>query len=132
MRTLIVEDDFISRKLLQKMLEPYGASDIAINGVEALEAYSIAVAEKTPYDLICLDIMMPGIDGQEVLKCIRKQEMDKGVMPADEVKIIMTTALDSPKDVVEAYYRGGCTSYLVKPIEKSKLLRHLREFGLAK
>ena len=132
MRILIVEDDFISRKVLQKMLAPYGECDFAVNGLEALEAYKMAISEKKPYHLICLDIMMPGMDGQQVLKCIRQQEMDMCVKPSDEVKIIMTTALDSPRDVVEAYYRGGCTSYLVKPIDKTKLVSLMQEFGLVK
>jgi two-component system chemotaxis response regulator CheY len=130
MRTLIVEDDFISRRVLQKMLAPYGESDCAVNGREAMQAFTLALGEGQPYHLICLDIMMPGMDGQEVLKSIRKQETAAGVKQSDEVKVIMTTALDSPRDVIEAYYRGGCTSYLVKPIDKGKLLRHIEDFGL--
>lgn len=59
MRTLIVEDDFVSRRLLQSMLEAYGQVDIAVNGVEALVAYKLSIDEKTPYDLICIDILMP-------------------------------------------------------------------------
>jgi two-component system, chemotaxis family, chemotaxis protein CheY len=130
MRTLIVEDDFASRKLLQKYLTPFGTNDVAINGKEAVEAFVLAHDEKVPYDLICLDIMMPEMDGQQVLKTIRQLENEKGISHRNEVKIIMTTALDAPKDVVEAYYLGGCTSYMVKPIDKSKLVTELKSFGL--
>lgn len=132
MRALIVEDDFASRRLLQKYLEPYGTSDVAINGREAVDAFLLAHGENTPYDLICLDIMMPEMDGQQVLKTIRTLEQEKGINHRQEVKIIMTTAMDAPKDVVEAYYNGGCTSYLVKPIEKKKLVAELATFGLVK
>ena len=85
---------------------------------------------KRPYDLICMDIMMPGVDGNEALKQIRQLEKDLGVPPALEVKVIMTTALDDPKTVIHTYYIGGATSYLVKPISKQKLIRELRTFGL--
>ena len=131
MRILVVEDDFISRKVLRKMLAPFGESDFALNGVEALQAHKMAIREKQPYELICLDIMMPGMDGQQALKGIREHEKEIGVQPADEVKIIMTTALDAPRDVVEAYYRGGCTSYLIKPIDKIKLHDLISELGMA-
>ncbi|HEX2983255.1 MAG TPA: response regulator [Ignavibacteriales bacterium] len=132
MKFLIVEDDFASRFILQKMLSPYGECDVAVNGIEAIDAYNLAIREEQPYDLICLDIMMPKMDGQEALKLIRQRETELGIEPKDEVKIIMVTALDTPKDVVEAFYQGGCTSYLVKPIEKKKILNILRDFELIK
>ncbi|HBN09144.1 MAG TPA: response regulator, partial [Cyanobacteria bacterium UBA8530] len=59
MRILIVEDDFTSRRLLQKILAPYGECEIAINGKEAVSAVELAWGEDAPYHLICLDIMMP-------------------------------------------------------------------------
>ncbi|PLX94851.1 MAG: response regulator [Desulfuromonas sp.] len=130
MRTLIVEDDLISRRLLQKLLAPFGECHVATNGREAVEAFSLAMVEREPYDLICLDIMLPEMDGQEALKTLRRIESEMGVSPSDEVKVFMTTALDSMKNVMEAYYRGGCTAYLVKPIEKEKLYATLREYKL--
>jgi two-component system chemotaxis response regulator CheY len=71
MRVLVVEDDFISRKLLTTLLGHYGSCDVAVDGVEAVSAFKMALAEGAPYDLICLDIMMPNMDGQEALKEIR-------------------------------------------------------------
>ena len=130
MRILIAEDDFTSRRLLQKLLEPFGQSDVAVNGEEAVAAFKAAHEEGYPYDLICLDIMTPEMDGQQALKVIRQREKEMKVAPRSEVKVLMTTALDQPQDVVEAFYRGGCTDYLVKPIEKKKLLLKLRECKL--
>lgn len=130
MRVLIVEDDFTSRRLLQKFLSPYGDCDVAVNGTEAVDAFMLAMDEGQPYDLICLDVMMPEIDGLEVLRTIREKERSSGVTSKKEAKVVMTTALDSPKDVIEAYYRGGCTDYLVKPINTKKLLALLGEYGL--
>jgi len=130
MRSLIAEDDFTSRKLLQKILSEFGESDVAVNGKEAVEAFNDALDGGQPYDLICLEIMMPEMDGQEVLKRVRQREKESGVRQPNEVKVVMTTALDSPREVIEAYYRGGCTPYLVKPIEKRKLIEVLKHYQL--
>jgi two-component system chemotaxis response regulator CheY len=130
MKTLIVEDDFVSRRLLQKLLIRYGSCDVAVDGEEAVKAFSFALAEGKPYDLICLDIMMPKMDGQEVLKEIRRMEKEKGIPGIRETKIIMATALDSPKSVLGAFWEGHCTGYIVKPVDKAKLEDLLREYQL--
>jgi two-component system chemotaxis response regulator CheY len=131
MRFLIVEDDFASRRVMQKYLAPFGESDVAVNGTEALAAFAEAMEQKQPYAVVCLDIMMPGMNGQEVLKKMRELEALAGIHPSRETKVIMTTALDSPREVVEAYYHGGCNGYLVKPINRAKLHALLQEFGMA-
>ncbi len=130
MRALVVEDDFISRMVLQKMISPYCTCDTAVNGKEAIKAFMFAHEEKSRYDLICLDIMMPEMDGIEALKVIREKEKEMQIHPSDEVKIVMITALDTPKEVIEAYYKGGCTAYLVKPIGKDKVINILKEIDL--
>jgi two-component system chemotaxis response regulator CheY len=130
MRSLIVEDDFISRRILKAFLMSFCECDIAVNGEEAVASFRMSIESKQPYDLICMDIMMPGVDGNEALRQIRGIEKERGVLPQHEVKIIMTTALDDPKTVIDSFYKGGATSYLVKPISRQKLLRELRTFGL--
>lgn len=131
MRILIVEDDFISRKLLQRLLGHYGECDIAVNGQEAVDAFKLAHGEGKPYDLICMDIMMPVVDGQKALRMIREVEKEMGIPMTREAKVIMTTALDDPRNVVESLYKGGATSYITKPIDKKKLLDEIRSLGLA-
>jgi two-component system, chemotaxis family, chemotaxis protein CheY len=128
MKTLIVEDDFTSRFLLQTILSTYGECRTAVNGLEALEAYQEAKKEREPFDLICLDIMMPEMDGQEVLKRIRAIEEAEGLRPK-EVKIIMTTAMSDSQSIIQALC-SLCNAYLLKPINKAKLLDHLQSFGL--
>ncbi len=130
MKTLIAEDDFTSRKLMQNILSAYGRCDLAVNGEEAVEAVRKSLADNYPYDLLCLDIMMPKMDGHEALVKIREMEKQKGITPSKEVKVIMTTALGEPKDVIKALYQGGATVYLVKPIAKQALLEELRKMGL--
>ncbi len=132
MRVLIVEDDFTSRKLMQNILAPYGECDIAVNGKEAVEAFEEGLKNDNPYDLVCMDIMMPEMDGQEALKQIRSIEKNMGIRGPKEVKVVMTTALDDPKNVVEAYYKGGATSYIPKPIDRQLFVHLLRNLGLIK
>jgi two-component system, chemotaxis family, chemotaxis protein CheY len=129
MKTLIVEDDFTSRLLLQEFLKPYGEVHIAVNGREAVSAVSTALDQRHPYDLICLDIMMPEMDGQEALRIIRAKEDALGVTPRGGAKIVMTTALDQSRNIIQAF-RALCDAYLVKPISKPKLLAQLRDFQL--
>jgi two-component system chemotaxis response regulator CheY len=126
MKTLIVEDDFVSRKVLLAYLAPFGECDIATNGSEALEAFMMAHQENRPYDLIALDVMMPEMNGQEALQRIRQTEAALGY---SEAKIIMTTALGDSQNVMAAF-KNQCEGYLVKPIVYDNLLGMLRKLGL--
>lgn len=130
MRCLITEDDFISRRILRELLSPYFEIEIAVDGEEAITAFTLAHESKQPFDLICMDIMMPKMDGRNALRQVRKLEKELDVPPNLEVKVIMTTALDDPKTVFDSFYQDGATAYLVKPISKQKLVRELRALGL--
>ena len=125
MRTLIVEDDFTSRLLLQSLLSRYGECHIAVNGREAVDAFRHAVEGGQPYDLVCMDIMMPEMDGQSAVKEIRACEEARGTSTGKGVKIVMTTALDDVKNVVESF-KLLCDAYVFKPIDTGNLLDHLR------
>lgn len=131
MKSLIVDDDFFSRRILQAMFAGYGECHVAVDGKEALFAFEQALAEGSPYDVICLDIMMPEMDGQEVLKTIRATEESKNIFGSDSVKIIMTTALDDHDNIKKAF-REQCEAYLIKPINKAMLIKQLTDFGLIK
>lgn len=130
MRILIVEDEFTSRKLLTALLSDFGECDTAADGVECLERFKASLEEGRPYDLVCMDIMMPNKDGHQALKEIRTHEREMGIQPADETKVIMVTALNDPKTVVKAYYKGGAAAYLPKPIEVENLHAILRDLAL--
>jgi two-component system chemotaxis response regulator CheY len=130
MKILIAEDDDLSRLILHQILGHFGPCDTTVDGAEAVEAFELAWQDDAPYDLVCLDIMMPRMDGQEALKHIRRLENRLGIRGGREVKILMLTALDDPRSVIEAFYRGGATSYLVKPVDLDRLLGELRLMGL--
>lgn len=129
MKCLIVEDNFAARRLLKRYLSDYGDCDVAVDGHEAVEAFRQAMDEKEPYDLICLDIMMPNMDGREALMAIRQIEHEHGKDGLDGVKVIMTTALGDSENVIGSF-REGCEAYIVKPVEKNKLLEEMENLGL--
>ncbi len=129
MKTLIVEDNFASRRLLESHLKDYGACQSTATGEEAVVLVEQHMDSGDPFDLICLDIMMPGMNGQEVLRRIREIEKAHGIRSGYEATIIMTTALDDIKSVKNAYF-DLCNGYLVKPITRKKLLDEIRKFSL--
>lgn len=129
MKTLIVEDDFASRKFMLKFLQKYGECDITVDGKEAIEAFQMAFEEGTPYDLICLDIMMPEKDGYQVLREIREFEKERKLPEEKQSKVIMTTALTEGRNVTKAF-ELGCVAYAGKPIDQDKFENQLRKLGL--
>ncbi len=129
MKILIAEDDFTSRKVLQQYLKPYGVADVAVNGKEVVSAISKALQAGDPYKLVCLDIMMPEMDGQAALEHIRKLEVNFDICYPDSARIIMTTALNDGKNVMGAF-KSGAEAYLTKPIDKHKLYEELKKLGI--
>ncbi|HAI10847.1 MAG TPA: response regulator [Phycisphaerales bacterium] len=129
MKILIAEDDFVSRKVLLGHLAQYGNCDVAIDGLEAVEAIGIALKAQTPYDLVFLDIMMPNMDGQEALTHIRQIELDHGIATGDGAKVVMSTALSDTHNVLKAF-NGQCEAYIVKPVTREKILNQLIDLEL--
>ena len=129
MRILIAEDDFASRKVILKFLSVYGECDVTVDGMEAIDAFMMALEEDNPYDLICLDVMMPIMDGYQALSNIRKLETENKIPPEKQAKVIMTTALNEEKNVKKAF-ELGCTVYCAKPIDMDGLKSTLQKLGL--
>ena len=130
MRCLIVEDEELSREGLMFFLADHAQIETADNGLKAVERFRQALAERNPFDLVLLDIIMPKMDGQEALKLIRQAEQLDRQAPEKKAVIIMTTALNSPENMAEALWDGDCTDYLVKPIVRADLLAMLRRYRL--
>ena len=120
MRILLAEDDFVTRKFMTGFLSKYGECDVTVDGMEAVDAFMMALEDDEPYDLVCLDIMMPVMDGYQALKSIREIEKEHGIAEDDMAKIIMTTALNEEKNVKKAF-ELGCTVYCAKPIDMARL-----------
>jgi two-component system chemotaxis response regulator CheY len=129
MKILVVEDDYISRRLLCRYLEPYGKCEEAVNGKEAVAAVRLALDAGEHYDLICLDIMMPGLDGQQALEIIRRLETEHEIQIGRGAKVIMTSAMEDNQNIMQAFM-ASADGYVVKPIERLKFVATMEEIGL--
>lgn len=128
MKILLAEDDFASRKFMGKLLEQYGECDITVNGLEAVDAFLMAMEDDEKYDMAVLDVMMPMLDGYQVLDTIRKLEKDRDVPVNERVKVIMTTALNEEGNVRKAM-EIGCDAYVGKPVNVDKFTVLMEKFG---
>ncbi len=131
MRILIAEDDYVSRKFLFKLLSQFGECDVTVDGMEAIEVFLMSLEEQNYYDLVCLDIMMPEVDGIKVLKTMRKLEEERNTPKEKRAKIIMTTALNQTDEVMESF-EAGSEGYAVKPIDTDKFMSVLNKLGYFK
>lgn len=129
MKILLAEDDFATRKFMLNFLSKYGECDVTVDGMEAVDAFMMALEDEDPYDLICLDIMMPVMDGYQALLGIRNLEKERNISPDKAVKVIMTTALNDEKNVKMAF-ELGCTVYSGKPIDQGRFEQALQKLEL--
>lgn len=129
MKILVVDDNPLNQKLMKEMLEEYGICDVAHDGHTALGLFKKSLQEGTGYDLVCLDIQIPGMDGQQVLQQMRALQAQE--MVHTKTKVIMCTSLDDSENIMEAFTKGNCDAYLTKPVSREKLHYHLQKINLA-
>ena len=129
MKILLAEDDFATRKFMLSFLSKYGECDVTVDGMEAVDAYLMALEDGEPYDLVCLDIMMPVMDGYQALVGIRNLEKERDIPQEKAVKVIMTTALNDESNVKMAF-ELGCTVYSGKPIDQERFEQATKQLRL--
>ncbi len=129
LKILVVDDDSASCGLMGVLFSEYGQCDYAAHGAEAVEMVTTSLDDKEPYDLICLDIMMPEMDGLEALKKIRETEQAHRIDIKNGTKVIMTTTASQMSKTMKAFH-FGCSGYLVKPISKENLAKEINKLPL--
>lgn len=130
MKILIADDDESNRLLLARIVAVLGIPDQVVDGLEAVEAFELALGMGEPYDIVFLDIMMPKMDGLMALRAMRDLEGKNGVKGKDSGKIFMVSALGTEKNILEAFSKGECTDFLVKPVKKQTLYEKLADYGI--
>jgi two-component system chemotaxis response regulator CheY len=133
LKILITEDDFVSRTILMQFLSEFGNCHIAKDGLEAIQAFTQAYEPNPPqpYDLICMDMLMPNIDGAVAAKTIRGIERSKGVAgPEFETAIIFISAVSDPATIIKVCYECGANYYFVKPLDFNQMKRQMRKLQL--
>ena len=131
MKVLIVDDNQEFCEIVEAFLQPYAECDIAVNGNQGIESFRSSIEQGKLYDLVCLDIKMPEMDGHQVLEAIRKIEKDKGYAEIDNVKVIMVSALGDYKNIMDAYSEH-CDAYVQKPVGRRDFLGEVARLGLIK
>jgi PAS domain S-box-containing protein len=112
---LVVDDDDLNRDMLSRRLALHGyAPTVAASGAEALD-----LIRERPFDVVLLDVQMPGMSGVEVLQQIRLEK------PAGVLPVIMVTAKDRSEDVVEALAMGA-SDFISKPIDLPVVLARIQ------
>lgn len=121
----IVDDDPGHTRLIEKNLRRSGIGNTIVvfsNGAEVLERIHAQDEPNQPV-LILLDLNMPGVSGQSVLKALKLDEFTK------HIPIIVLTTTDSPAEVKECYALG-CNLFLTKPMQYDKFAQNIRQLGL--
>ena len=129
-RILILEDDPTSGKLLAYFLKHYGNCDLVTDGKSAVECFQKALRAEVGYKLILVDIMVPETVGHDVVRMIREMERKEGIPLEKKAKVIMTTSLSDPDNIIESF-KANCDSYLIKPIRKAKLFNEMKSLGIS-
>ena len=129
MRILVVDDDAPNRKLLTDIASKMGECEGAEGGQEALSAFKKAWEDWRPFNLIFLDVLMPDLDGREVLLKIREIEKEKRVSELHQVRVIMVTGVSEEETVLDCL-RNGCDEFIVKPIDILLVLEKMKKLGL--
>jgi len=127
MKTLIVDDCALSRQLLIISIEEHSDIDVAANGKDAIVLVKQAIEKKENYNLICMDLTMPVMDGHETMQAVRAMESEAGIARS---KVFMITASSSPDDMVKAITEGECDDYVMKPVMRKAIRKLLKKHEL--
>ena len=129
LKILVAEDDEANRKFLRKLLAKFGEVTVVADGFQAVKSYMQAMDDKEPYQLVCLDVMMPRIDGYKALDAIRDLENKNALTAGERAKIIMISALDEGGfDEELAGNQYDC--YMSKPIDILEFEMNLKRMNL--
>lgn len=131
MRSLIIEDDPTSRLFLQRFLEKYGEVVVAGDGQAGLYSFYEGLEHDKPFELVCLDLSMPNMDGMKALSLMRQAEDQRGISGDIGAKIVVVTSTTESKTILQSF-RAGCAAFISKPFDVVKFKKQLRDFGLLK
>lgn len=125
-RILITDDSSYQRALLRQALAPYGEISEAAGGKEACRLFAQSLDRGAPFDLVLMDILMPGMDGHNAVRLIRDIQDQAGIPEEDRVKVVMVSSLDDPENMLKAQYEEGADAYVTKPVDPELLEETLR------
>jgi two-component system chemotaxis response regulator CheY len=129
-RFLIAEDEALSRKILEDFFSEFASCDSAEDGLQAFEMFTKAILDGNPYDLVCTDLIMPKIDGYDLIRKIRACEQSLPIQDCVRTKIFVISVSDSSIDMSHALLDCDCDDYIVKPFHRNQLRNILEKYEL--
>lgn len=131
MRILVVDDEETSRDKVANLLSDYGECAEATDGSAALCLFGHAHGMGKPFDLITMDVEMPNLRGQDVVRAIRNWERrNEQDLSGKKATIVMLTSMTGAGAIFEAYEQS-CDDYVVKPITPAKVRASMEKLGIA-
>lgn len=125
-RFLTVDDDESVHHFLYALLHEYGQCHTALSGEEAVRFFDDAHDDGLPFDVVMMDILMPGIDGHQAAATMRKIEKERNIDKRDSFKLVMITSLVDDINVSKAFFGADASCYIVKPLDKESVLSELK------
>ena len=129
MKTLIVDDELVSRTKLKLIMENFGQCEAVELGRDALSIFHHAHFINEPFSLIMLDINLPEMDGIMVLSEIRRAEHYLTIPESQQAIVLMVTSYGD-KDRIVACAQSGCDDYIVKPFDDDIIRQKLSKLGI--
>jgi len=115
LRVLVVDDNATNRRIFGRMLEGFGCQVTAVaSGLEVMPALFRGLLTNAPYRVVLVDMLMPGMDGEETLRTIRREPLTQ------EVKVVVLTSMGR-RNEISRVTELGCSGYLLKPVKQSQL-----------
>jgi len=130
LRILIIEDEPVNREFLLLALREHGDCRAVGTGEAGLHEIRQALSGARPFDVVFLDIMLPGIDGLKPLETLRSVEEEFEVAASARAQVIVTTVLDDDRTASRAFIHGQAASYLTKPFRARQITDELSKLGL--
>lgn len=109
------------------MLEPFARCDAVLSGEEGIRLFQAGHDQGKPYDAVFMDILMPGMDGHQTAEIMRAREEELGIDKLRSFKLVMITSLVDDANVSRAFFKTHASCYIVKPLEKEKVLEELKQ-----
>lgn len=129
-RFLIVDDDMLSRTILQTFFSTFASCDAAADGKEGFDLFIKSILDGKPYDLVCTDLVMPVLDGYGLITKIREAEQALPVKDCIRTTIFVLSSSGSTEDMAHALLECDSDDYIVKPLHREQAAAMLKKYHL--
>lgn len=126
---LIIDDELSICKLMELYLSNYAHCFSATNSVEALKIFNKQIVSD-PFDVVFMDIMMPGFDGHRLVKMLHEIERKNKIELDKRFLLFIVSAYDDATNTTKSYYDDGALSFIRKPFTEEGLINELHKYSI--